>query len=109
MAFRTRPVVAMVERLSQAMTVGIVKPMILLPVCWVLELEPDMLEAVVAHELAHVRRWDMQINFLQRLIETGLFFHPVVWWCSRRLRVEREMCCDELPGGSTVERSTQRL
>ena len=59
-------------------------------------LQPDVLDAVVAHELAHLRRWDLPLNVMQRAVEVALFFHPVVWWCSRQLRIEREMCCDEL-------------
>ena len=96
LAFHVRPAVHAVERISQAMAVGIFKPMVLLPASWISELPSDVLEAVIAHELSHLRRWDMPINLMQRVVETLLFFHPVVWWCSRRLRVEREMCCDEL-------------
>ena len=96
LAFRVRPAVHVVERISQAMAMGIFKSMVLLPVSWISELPSDVLEAVIAHELAHLRRWDLVINLLQRLVETVLFFHPAVWWCSRRLRIEREMCCDEL-------------
>ncbi len=96
LAFRVRPAVHVVEHISQAMAVGILKPMVLLPASWISELPSDVLEAVIAHELAHLRRWDLPINFVQRVIESLLFFHPVVWWCSRRLRIEREMCCDEL-------------
>ena len=74
-----RPV-HVVERISQAMAVGIFKPMVLLPASWISELPSDVLEAVIAHELAHLRRWDLPINFMQRLLETLLFFHPAVWW-----------------------------
>ena len=96
LAFRVRPAVYAVERISQAMAVGVFKPMVLLPAAWICELPSDVLEAVIAHELAHLRRWDVAINGMQRVVECALFFHPVVWWCSRRLRIEREMCCDEL-------------
>lgn len=96
LAFRVRPAVHVVERISQAMAVGVFRPMVLLPAAWISELPSEVLEAVIAHELAHLRRWDLPINFVQRAVETLLFFHPVVWWCSRQLRREREMCCDEL-------------
>ena len=96
LAFRVRPAVHVVERISQAMAMGIFKSMVLLPASWISELPSDVLEAVIAHELAHLRRWDLVVNLLQRVVETVLFFHPAVWWCSRRLRIEREMCCDEL-------------
>ena len=51
---------------------------------------------MIAHELAHVRRRDLWVNLFQRLTETLLFYHPAVWWLSRRIRVERELCCDDL-------------
>jgi outer membrane protein TolC/beta-lactamase regulating signal transducer with metallopeptidase domain len=96
LAFRVRPAVHVAERISQAMATGIFKSMVLLPASWISELPSDVLEAVIAHELAHLRRWDLVVNLLQRVVETVLFFHLAVWWCSRRLRIEREMCCDEL-------------
>ncbi|MBI3838990.1 MAG: polysaccharide biosynthesis/export family protein [Planctomycetia bacterium] len=104
LAFRVRPAVHAVERISQAIAVGILKPMVLLPAAWICELPSDVLEAVIAHELAHLRRWDVAINFIQRVVEAVLFFHPVVWWCSRRLRIEREMCCDELAQAAIGDR-----
>ena len=63
-----------------------------------------MLEAVIAHELAHLKRMDLWANFLQRIVETLFFYHPAVWWLSRRLRVERELCSDELAVAATGER-----
>jgi outer membrane protein assembly factor BamA len=54
------------------------------------------LEAILLHELAHVRRHDYVINFLQILIETLFFYHPCVWWLSRQIRIERENCCDDV-------------
>ena len=92
----TRPLIHLSHRVTEAVAVGFLKPMILLPVAWVTELPPAMIEAVIAHELAHIRRGDLWVNLVQRLIETLLFYHPAVWWLSRRLRIERELCCDEL-------------
>ena len=54
------------------------------------------MEAILAHELAHIRRHDYLVNLLQVVIETALFYHPAVWWVSRRIRIERENCCDDL-------------
>ena len=88
LAFRVRPGVYVVERISQAMAMGIFKSMVLLPASWISELPSDVLEAVIAHELAHLRCWDLVVNLLQRVVETVLFFHPAVWWCSRRLRID---------------------
>lgn len=84
------------RHIQEVIATGLLRPLILFPVSWLAELPPDMLEAVLAHELAHLRRWDLWVNALQRLVETFLFYHPAVWWLSRRLRVERELCCDEL-------------
>src|SRR5262249_45996372 len=57
-----------------------------------------------AHELAHIRRWDLWVTLVQRVAETLLFYHPAVWWISRLLDQEREMCCDELAVAATGER-----
>jgi TonB family protein len=76
--------------------VGWIRPVILLPAATVLGLTPAQLEAVLAHECAHIRRHDYLVNFLQSLVETVLFYHPAVWWISARIRHERELCCDDL-------------
>lgn len=75
---------------------GALKPVILLPLCAVTSLSSEEMEAVLAHELAHIRRHDYFVNLLQTAAETLLFYHPAVWWVSRRIRVERENCCDDL-------------
>jgi len=76
--------------------VGWLRPVILLPAATVIGLTPEQLEAVLAHELAHILRHDYLVNLLQSLAETLLFYHPAVWWVSRRIREERELCCDDL-------------
>ena len=76
--------------------VGFVKPVVLLPASALAGLTLQQLEAILAHELAHIRRHDYLVNLLQTLVETVLFYHPAVWWVSRRIRVERENCCDDL-------------
>src|SRR5262249_16161371 len=53
-------------------------------------------EAILAHEIAHIKRYDYLVNMVQMFIETLLFYHPAVWWTSRRIRHERELCCDDL-------------
>jgi TonB family protein len=75
--------------------VGILRPVILLPTATILGLTPEQLEAVLAHELAHIRRYDYLVNILQMLAEALLFYHPAVWWISTRIRRERELCCDD--------------
>jgi TonB family protein len=74
---------------------GLVRPVILLPAATVLGLSPEQLEAVLAHELAHIRRYDYLVNVAQMLVEALLFYHPAVWWVSARVRRERELCCDD--------------
>ncbi|MEW6744215.1 MAG: M56 family metallopeptidase [Planctomycetota bacterium] len=76
--------------------VGWLRPVILVPASAMTGLTPTQLRAVIAHELAHVCRHDFAVNLLQAIFETLLFYHPAVWWLSRRLRVEREYCCDDL-------------
>src|SRR5262245_44950563 len=78
------------------MVIGWLRPVILLPVGALTGLTPQQLEAIIAHELAHIRRHDYLINLLQAVVETLLFYHPAVWWVSRRIRQEREHCCDDL-------------
>jgi beta-lactamase regulating signal transducer with metallopeptidase domain len=76
--------------------VGWLKPVILLPASTLLGLTTDQLEGILAHELAHIRRYDYLINIVQMLIETLFFYHPAVWWISSRIRQERELCCDDI-------------
>ena len=76
--------------------VGWFRPVILLPPATLLGLTPEQLEAVLAHELAHIRRYDSLVNAAQILVETLLFYHPAVWWTSARIREERELCCDDV-------------
>ncbi|HKQ93281.1 MAG TPA: HEAT repeat domain-containing protein [Blastocatellia bacterium] len=78
------------------MVVGWLRPVILLPTSALTGLSPQQLEAIIAHELAHIRRHDYLINLLQAVVETLLFYHPAVWWVSRRIRQEREHCCDDM-------------
>jgi len=74
---------------------GWLKPAILVPSAVLLQLSPTALEAILAHELAHVRRFDYLVNLLQSFVEALLFFHPCVWWLSSRIRELREHCCDD--------------
>ncbi|MBS3933579.1 MAG: M56 family metallopeptidase [Truepera sp.] len=75
---------------------GLRKPTILLPTHVIASLTSPQLTAILAHELAHIRRRDYLINLLQHTAEALLFFHPAVWWLSNQLRIEREHCCDDL-------------
>jgi len=76
--------------------IGYLKPAILLPLGCMTGLSTLQIEAILAHELAHIRRHDYLINLFQSLMETVLFYHPAVWWVSNQIRREREHCCDDL-------------
>jgi len=75
---------------------GWLKPVLIVPLATLAGLSSWQLEAVLAHELAHIARRDALANILQTLVECFLFYHPAVWWVSRRMREEREHCCDDL-------------
>jgi serine-type D-Ala-D-Ala endopeptidase (penicillin-binding protein 7) len=85
--------------LASPIALGTLKPCVLLPAALLTRLPVDLLEALLAHELAHVRRWDYLANLLQSAVEALLFFHPVVWWLSARMRSERELVADEISAG----------
>jgi beta-lactamase regulating signal transducer with metallopeptidase domain len=75
--------------------IGWLRPLIILPLAAMAQMTAAQVEALLAHELAHIRRRDYAINLLQTIAEALLFFHPAVWWISRRIRQEREHCCDD--------------
>jgi beta-lactamase regulating signal transducer with metallopeptidase domain/HEAT repeat protein len=92
-----RPVAIVASaRVSVPVVLGHLKPVIILPAAVLAGLSPAQVEAIVAHELAHVRRHDYLVNLAQTVIETLFFYHPAVWWVSRQVRVAREHCCDDL-------------
>ena len=93
----TRPV-ALVESpaVRSPIVVGWLRPMILLPLGLATRMPPAWLDAVLAHELAHVRRHDLALRLVQRTVEVLLFFHPVVWWLGAQLDQAREEACDDL-------------
>ena len=83
------------DRLEAPAAFGWIRPVVLLPVRALSGLTEDQIEAVIAHELAHIRRLDCFVNLFQIGVETLLFYHPAVWWVSQRIRTEREHCCDD--------------
>jgi beta-lactamase regulating signal transducer with metallopeptidase domain len=76
--------------------IGWLRVAVLVPVGALSGLPAQQLEALLVHELAHIRRHDYLVNLVQTGIETLLFYHPAVWWVSQIIRVERENCCDDL-------------
>lgn len=87
------------------MVLGWVRPVILVPVGFCAGLPAAQVEAILAHELAHLVRRDYLVNLVQRAIETLLFYHPAVWWVSDRIRIEREFCCDDLAAQAIGDRT----
>jgi len=96
--------VALSRRVSAPVVVGWIAPVVLLPTSIALGLPRVQLEMILAHELAHLRRGDHWVNLLQIAIETLLFYHPVAGWISHRIRIERELACDELAVNVTGRR-----
>lgn len=82
------------EALATPAVFGIWSPVLILPVSIVTSTPVHEVEAVVLHELAHIRRHDFVVDLLQMLVEALLFFNPAVWWISRQIRQEREACAD---------------
>ncbi|KAA5547248.1 M48 family metalloprotease [Roseiconus nitratireducens] len=93
---RIVPVVALCERVAVPTVVGVVRPMVLIPASIITGLTPEQFATIISHELAHIRRYDLLATLLQRTIESFFFFHPVVWYLSRRISRHREVCCDDL-------------
>lgn len=83
------------RRTDSPLVIGWLRPVVLVPASALLSLSPEALEAIMAHELAHIRRQDYLANLLQGLAEALLFFHPAAWWLSHQIRELREHCCDD--------------
>jgi uncharacterized protein (TIGR03435 family) len=93
----SRPVRLLVSALVEApVVVGWLRPVVLVPVAALGGLPAAHLEALLLHELAHIRRHDYVVNILQNIAEALLFYHPAVWWVSGHIRAERELCCDDV-------------
>jgi len=91
------PVRLLTSALVQVPTVvGWLRPVVLMPIGALAGLPAEHVEALLAHELAHIRRHDYLANILQSVAEALLFYHPAVWWISNHIRNERELCCDDV-------------
>ena len=84
------------DEVISPLAMGVWRATVILPMSAILRMPPQELEAVLAHELGHIRRFDYLCNLLQTGVESVLFFHPAVWWLSRTVRERREVCCDEI-------------
>jgi uncharacterized protein (TIGR03435 family) len=91
------PVQLLVSGLLQApAAIGWLRPIVLVPAGALAGLPPGQMEALLVHELAHVRRHDYLVHLVQSAVEAILFYHPTVWWISGHMRAERELCCDDI-------------
>jgi beta-lactamase regulating signal transducer with metallopeptidase domain len=86
----------MSARVDSPQVFGWWKPVVLIPLSAMTAMPASHLEALLAHELAHIRRHDFLVNCFQVAVETLLFYHPAVWWLSGKIREEREACCDRM-------------
>lgn len=84
------------SRVDVPAVLGWLRPVVLVPLGALCGLPAEQVEALLTHELAHIRRNDYLINLLQGVAEALLFYHPAVWWVSKQIRAERELCCDDL-------------
>lgn len=84
------------KQLATPVVFGFWKPLLVVPLSFMTGLTPEQQYAIVAHELAHIYRWDFVANLVQLLVESILFFNPAVLWLSRQIRIEREACCDAI-------------
>jgi beta-lactamase regulating signal transducer with metallopeptidase domain len=76
--------------------IGWFRPIVLLPVTALTGLSEEQLQSIIVHELAHIQRLDPFVNLFQISVESLLFYHPAVWWMNKRIRAEREHCCDDV-------------
>jgi len=93
----------LVEGLASPVTAGCWRPLVLVPAALVTGMPAHLLEALLAHELAHIRRHDYLVNLIQNMVEALLFYHPAVWWLSRSIRAERELIADAIAAGQLGE------
>lgn len=95
-AIRRQVQVKFQKDLLSPVTYGFLKPVVVMPASLLSGMAPDMIEALLAHELAHIKRWDYVVNLLQNLVLSLLFYHPAVWWISKRIDAERELIADDM-------------
>ncbi|TWT83946.1 Regulatory protein BlaR1 [Planctomycetes bacterium CA13] len=100
---RATPTVLWCQRAIVPTVTGVLRPVVLLPIAYANGVSIVQLEHILLHEFTHLRRYDLLVNFLQNVIETLLFYHPLMWWVSRQVRLYRELSCDAAVVASGVE------
>ncbi|WP_026941704.1 peptidoglycan DD-metalloendopeptidase family protein [Hellea balneolensis] len=84
------------EHVSGPLTIGFIKPVVLVPAGFLMGLPREQVEAILLHELAHIRRYDYLVNLMQTAVKTVLFFHPAIHFISKKIDIDREQACDDL-------------
>ena len=84
------------NRVAGPLTVGFIKPLVLVPAGFLTGLPREQVEAILLHELAHIRRFDYLFNLVQTAIKTVFFFHPAIHYISKQIDIDREEACDDL-------------
>ncbi len=93
---KSLPALAWSTEVATPVVVGIFRPIVVVPQALLSSFTVQQIESILAHELAHLRRFDPWIVALQRSLETILFFHPAIWWASRQMDQAREEACDDI-------------
>ncbi len=106
MGLSSGPRLGLSDRVPGPCVVGVLRPMVLVPGSALLGLEPEQLELLLRHELAHLRRLDPLTNAIQAAVEVLYFFHPIAWWLSRQIHTDRELATDELAVHTRHDRLT---
>jgi bla regulator protein blaR1 len=103
----SKPVQFLQSGIAQVpMVVGHFKPVILFPMGLISAISPEEIEAILIHELAHIKRNDYLVNIFQRVLEVIFFFNPCIWWVSSLIKIERENCCDDFAISLTNNKRT---
>jgi beta-lactamase regulating signal transducer with metallopeptidase domain len=89
-------IISKLPGLEAPVIIGCLKPILFLPLSFFSGMNNEYIEAIILHELAHIKRYDYLFNMIQVMIEILGFFHPAVWWLSKKIREERENCCDDV-------------
>ena len=91
-----RPITVRLSHLVESpITYRFFRPIVLLPISLFTHLSDEQIEVILLHELAHIKRQDYLVNLLQSCMEVLFFYHPLIWWISKQVRLEREHCCDD--------------
>ena len=92
------------SKIDVPLVLGHFKPLILFPIGMINMLSTAEVEAIITHELAHIKRFDYLTNIVLNLVEILFYFHPAVWWISANVKAERENCCDDFALSHNIDK-----